>query len=178
VLALAISSFHFGSLSPDDSVGTRPLSLSVCCNQTTIFAAFLTDQHSSHVLDFLSHIAASAALRNAQCAFESWLVNFTSHNNTRHRFLYPPDDFRTAKLLNRKIRRFRGTSISGASFSLHCESSSRTRPHNGRTGWDHTMVNFGNLGLSIRCAGRANPLPEAAVVGHCIGRNLITSKKW
>jgi hypothetical protein len=160
--------FISSSFSSDASVFAQLRNIFVHRNQTRIFAAFLTDQNSSRVPELLTYLGTAAIPH--YLTFDAWLINFTSYNDTRRRFLYPSDDCRSAMLLNRKIRRFRKDLDLGSKFFF----ALRFFLQNTSAQWiyratDDTIINFANLGPFMRwLERRTNPLQDTAVVGHCV----------
>jgi hypothetical protein len=143
-------------------------SLNAPLNETTIFAAFMTDQGSTRGSDLLAYIADSQIPANVQ--FNTWLINWTAFNDTDRHFLYPPDHYRQAMRLNRRYRRFRKDLDLSAKFFF----ALRFFLENTTDAWfyrgtDDTIVNFANLGpFMANLNSKWNPLRESVVVGNCI----------
>jgi hypothetical protein len=142
--------------------------VTVTPNVTTIFAAFMTDQASTRASDLLAYISDSHIPENVQ--FNSWLINWTTFNDTERHLLYPPDYYRRKMRLNRRQRRFRKDLDLSAKFFF----SLRFFLENTTDAWfyratDDTIVNFANLGpYMAHLDSKWNPFVQSVVVGNCI----------
>jgi hypothetical protein len=102
--------------------------------------------------------------------FEYWLVNYTRANNTKLRFVYPPDEFRSAMHQNRRARRFRRDLDLGSKFFF----SLRFFMEQSSASWfyratDDTIINFPNLYPFMQyLEAKYNPLTEPVIIGSCI----------
>jgi hypothetical protein len=137
-------------------------------NGTTIFAGFMTDQGSTRASDLLAYIGDSKIPPNVK--FNTWLINWTTFNDTERHLLYPPDSYRAAMKLNRRQKKFRKDLDLSAKFFF----SLRFFLENTTDAWfyratDDTIINFANLGpFMADLAAKWDPLTQSVVVGNCI----------
>jgi hypothetical protein len=153
---------------PAPAAPRAPRAGNLSANATSIFAAFMTDQGSTRAADLLAYLAQSRVPPGL--AFNAWLINWTTFNDTARRLLYPPDYYREAMRLNRRVRRFRKDLDLSAKFffALRFFLENTTDPWFYRA-TDDTIVNFENLGpFMADLQARRNPLDESVVVGNCI----------
>jgi hypothetical protein len=128
----------------------------------------MTDKNSTRGSDLLSYIAESP--KPTKVNFESWLINWTTYNDTERRFLYPPDHYRAAMRMNRRRKFFRKDLDLSAKFFF----SLRFFLENTTASWfyratDDTIVNFKNLGPYMEyLEKRYDPLTQSVVIGNCI----------
>jgi hypothetical protein len=140
----------------------------------SIFAAFMTDNGSTRASDLLEYVRESTIPPSLD--FNSWLINWTTYNDTARHFLYPPDHYRSAMKLNRRQKRLHKDLDLSAKFFF----SIRFFLENTTSSWfyratDDTIVNFANLGPFMEhLESKHNPLNESVVVGNCIDLKQVS----